>query len=149
MGCLRSATMARRHDGNLERSLLGARGGSDDSEASSYHSQLGTNNMLANQPTWTPERIEPLKNRFDAGLSCREIACDIGVSRNAVIGTLSRLHLTREKSDDARRPPRKDAAAKGQRGSAVPRLQYQMLRALYAEPEPAAAGEPIHNGQTC
>ena len=48
------------------------------------------------QPTWTTERIELLKNRFEAGLSCREIAADIGVSRNAVIGKLSRLNLTRE-----------------------------------------------------
>jgi GcrA cell cycle regulator len=49
--------------------------------------------MLANQRTWTAERVELLKSRFEAGLSCREIACDIGVSRNAVIGKLSRLHL--------------------------------------------------------
>ena len=104
--------------------------------------------MPANDPTWTAERIELLKSCFAAGLSCREIANDIGVSRNAVIGKLSRLNLTREKSGDARRPPRK-AAAKGQRSRAVPRLQYLMLRALYAEPEPAAADEPIHNGHTC
>jgi GcrA cell cycle regulator len=143
--------MARRHDGNLERSLWG-RGGSDDSEASSDHSQLGTNNMLANQPTyqptWTPERVELLKNRFEAGLSCREIACDIGVSRNAVIGKLSRLNLSREKDGNTRRPARKDPAAKAPRGRAVPRLQYQMLRTLYAEPEPAD-DQPIHNGHTC
>ena len=31
------------------------------------------------------------ENHFEAGLSCREIADDIGVSRNAVIGKLSRL----------------------------------------------------------
>ena len=48
--------------------------------------------MLANEPTWTTERVELLKSRFDAGLSCREIAADIGVSRNAVIGKLSRLN---------------------------------------------------------
>jgi GcrA cell cycle regulator len=104
--------------------------------------------MLANEPTWTAERIELLKNRFEAGLSCREIACDIGVTRNAVIGKLSRLNLTRDKSGDARRPPRKPAA-KGQRSRTAPRLQFLMLRALYAEPEPAAADEPIHNGHTC
>ena len=104
--------------------------------------------MLANQPTWTPERIELLKNRFEAGLTCREIACDIGVSRNAVIGKLSRLNLTREKTIDVRRPARKDAP-KGQRGKPLPRLQYQMLRALYAEPEPAAEDGSIHNGHTC
>jgi GcrA cell cycle regulator len=103
--------------------------------------------MLANEPTWTAERVELLRNRFEAGLSCREIADDIGVSRNAVIGKLSRLNLTREKSGDSSRPPRKDAA-KGPRPKMVPRIQYQMLRALYAEPQPAA-DEAIHHGHRC
>ena len=58
--------------------------------------------MPAHDRTWTDERVERLKNRFAAGLSCREIADDIGVSRNAVIGKLSRLNLTRETSGDAR-----------------------------------------------
>src|ERR1017187_9660513 len=59
--------------------------------------------MRANEPTWTTERIELLKSRFAAGLSCREIAGDIGVSRNAVIGKLSRLNLTHQKG--GRCPP--------------------------------------------
>jgi GcrA cell cycle regulator len=108
--------------------------------------------MPANEPTWTTERVELLKRRFEAGLSCREIAADIGVSRNAVIGKLSRLNLTRQKSGDARRPARKDVA-KGSRPRtaprAAPRLQYQMLLRLYAEPQPAADDEPIHNGHCC
>jgi GcrA cell cycle regulator len=104
--------------------------------------------MLANEPTWTAERVELLIRRFEAGLSCREIADDIGVSRNAVIGKLSRLNLTREKSGDARRPARKDVA-KGPRPRTVPRLQYRMLQAVYAEPEPAALDEPIHDGHSC
>jgi GcrA cell cycle regulator len=104
--------------------------------------------MLANEPTWTAERVELLKSRFEAGLSCREIAGDIGVSRNAVIGKLSRLNLTREKSGDAPRPARK-AAAKGRRARTLPGLHRQMLLALYAEPEPAATDEPIHNEHCC
>jgi GcrA cell cycle regulator len=104
--------------------------------------------MLTNQPTWTAERVELLKNRFEAGMSCREIAADIGVSRNAVIGKLSRLNLTREKPGEGRRPAPKEAA-KGQRGRGVPRLQFQVLRAVYPEPEPIADDEPIHNGHTC
>src|SRR6202158_6526436 len=98
--------------------------------------------MRANGPTWTTERLELLKNRFEAGLSCREIACDIGVSRNAVIGKLSRLNLTREKNGEARRAARKDTP-KAPRGRAVPRLQYQMLRGLYAERLPADEDAPI------
>ena len=51
--------------------------------------------MFANIPTWTTERVELLKRHFDEGLSCRQIAATIGVSRNAVIGKLTRLGLTR------------------------------------------------------
>jgi GcrA cell cycle regulator len=103
--------------------------------------------MRANEPTWTDERIELLKRCFEAGLTCREIAADIGVSRNAVIGKLSRLNLTREKTDDGRRPPRKNGA-KGPRVKAAPRLQHQMLRALYPESQHISE-EPIHDGQQC
>jgi GcrA cell cycle regulator len=103
--------------------------------------------MPANQPTWTDERVELLKSCFAAGLSCRNIACEIGVSRNAVIGKLSRLNLTRENGRDAPRPARRNAA-KGQRPKAVPRLQYRILKALYGDPQPAA-DEPIHNGHCC
>lgn len=103
--------------------------------------------MLATEPTWTTERVELLKSRFAAGLSCREIACDIGVSRNAVIGKLSRLNLTREKSGEARRTARKDDA-KGKRPRSVPRAQYQMLRKLYAEAQPAD-DEAIHSEHRC
>jgi GcrA cell cycle regulator len=104
--------------------------------------------MLANEPTWTAERVELLKIRFEAGLTCREIADDIGVSRNAVIGKLSRLNLTREKSGDARRPTQKDAA-KAFRGRTLPRTQYQMLVATYAEPQPVSDAEPIPNEHSC
>jgi GcrA cell cycle regulator len=97
--------------------------------------------MLANEPTWTAERVELLKIHFAAGLSCREIADDIGVSRNAVIGKLSRLNLTRERAGDARRPARTDAANRPRPRSA-PRLQYRPLQA-------AASDEPIHNAHRC
>jgi GcrA cell cycle regulator len=106
--------------------------------------------MPANEPTWTPERLELLKARFEAGLSCREIAADIGVSRNAVIGKLSRLNLTRGKGGDMRRPARKDAA-KGRTKAprAVSRLRHQIRLAFCAEPQPAAEDESIQNGHCC
>ncbi len=103
--------------------------------------------MPAKEPTWTDERVELLKIRFAAGLTCREIAGDIGVSRNAVIGKLSRLNLTREKSGDGPRPAPSDAP-KGRRRGSVPRLQYRLLQAVYAEP-PAANEEPIADGHCC
>ena len=104
--------------------------------------------MPANEPTWTTERVELLKSRFAAGLSCREIANDIGVSRNAVIGKLSRLNLTREEGGGARRRARR-GAAKGDRPRAAARLQHPMLLTLHDEPQPAADEEPIHNGHCC
>jgi GcrA cell cycle regulator len=110
--------------------------------------QQGTIAMPTHQPTWTIERVELLKSRFAAGLSCREIAADIGVSRNAVIGKLSRLDLTRENTADAPRPARRDAA-KGARPRSVPRLQYQILRTVYAAQPPEAEDEPIPNGHCC
>jgi hypothetical protein len=52
--------------------------------------------MPANFATWTSERIELLKRYQHAGLSCSQIAREIGVTRNAVIGKMNRLeHLTR------------------------------------------------------
>jgi len=104
--------------------------------------------MPAREPTWNEERLELLKLRFAAGLSCRQIADDIGVSRNAVIGKLSRLNLSREKSSDERRPARK-RAGKGRRARSVPRLQYQMLRTLYAGPHTEAYDEPIASEHCC
>jgi GcrA cell cycle regulator len=49
--------------------------------------------MSANCATWTSERIELLKRRLHAGLSCGQIAREIGVTRNAVIGKVNRLRL--------------------------------------------------------
>lgn len=100
--------------------------------------------MPAKEPTWTTERIELLKIHFSAGLSCREIANEIGVSRNAVIGKLSRLDLTREKKPEIRR-----TNPKANRPRSVPRLQYRILRKLFAEAVPVEGGEAIHSEQHC
>ena len=100
------------------------------------------------QPTWTVERLDLLKIHFDAGLSCREIAAEIGVSRNAVIGKLSRLNMTRDKA--GREPIQtRGKPPKRQRREAVPKLRYQLLKALRAEPFSARKDEPIHNGHCC
>jgi GcrA cell cycle regulator len=95
--------------------------------------------------TWTIERVELLKNHFEAGLSCREIANEIGVSRNAVIGKLSRLNLTREKKLE----PRRRDGAKKSRPRSVPRLQYRMLRKCFAEAPLAEDDQTIHSEQHC
>src|SRR3954447_9024344 len=93
-------------------------------------------------PTWTDERLELLKRHFEAGLSCREIAADIGVSRNAVIGKLSRLNLTRGRTvDDRKVVDRSFAPARAPR--AVPRLQYEMLTTIYGETDAPVLAGPI------
>lgn len=99
--------------------------------------------MIAIGPTWTTERIELLKTHFDAGLSCREIANEIGVSRNAVIGKLSRLGLTRGEFIGEPRAPKKERASRS-----VPRLQYQMLRTVYEDGEPVLAA-PVVSERRC
>src|ERR1700688_2173446 len=104
--------------------------------------------MPAREPTWTEERLELLKIRFAAGLSCRQIADDIGVSRNAVIGKLSPLTLSRERRGENGRPRRKQAG-KGRRARSLPRLQYQMLRTLYAGPQTEAYDEPVESQHCC
>ena len=104
--------------------------------------------MHANEPTWTDERIALLRSHFEAGLSCRQIAADIGVSRNAVIGKLSRLNLTRgrmvgERQDSRSRP------AKGRRRKGSPRQQYQILKSVFAGPRQAIEEEPINGEHHC
>jgi GcrA cell cycle regulator len=101
--------------------------------------------MFSNLPTWTTERVEILKNHFQAGLSCRQIAADIGVSRNAVIGKLSRLGLTRGKPVGE---PRAKKPAKERGTRSVPRLQYQMLQTLY-EDDRQPADVPVVSEQRC
>jgi GcrA cell cycle regulator len=103
--------------------------------------------MLFIGPTWTTERVELLKQHFEAGLSCRDIAAHIGVSRNAVIGKLSRLNLTRSRAVEDRRLERSLAPARAPR--AVPRLQYEMLATIYGETDAPTVAGPIDDANRC
>ena len=49
---------------------------------------------VATTTTWTAERIAQLRHCVVTGLTCSEIAAEIGVSRNAVIGKIHRLGLS-------------------------------------------------------
>jgi GcrA cell cycle regulator len=103
-------------------------------------------NMFANNPTWTVERVELLKSRFEAGFTCREIAQEIGVSRNAVIGKISRLSLSGRKRVSGRRSERKSSP-----NVRHPRVvgHRRILVARHATPQPPAEEVPIHNGRCC
>jgi GcrA cell cycle regulator len=97
--------------------------------------------------TWTPERVEQLRNCVVTGLSCSQIAAEIGVTRNAVIGKIHRLGLApgRPAGGSARScPPR----------AGRPRLppQRRLLRLINAEApqlDDSAAAEPIDSAHRC
>jgi GcrA cell cycle regulator len=106
--------------------------------------KLGRDKMPVYQTTWTEERIELLKSGFEAGLSCREIADRIGVSRNAVIGKISRLNLKREK---AAGPVRRDVGRGSPRRGGL-RLRRIILKCVTAD-DAVQPEVPVHNGHTC
>jgi GcrA cell cycle regulator len=82
----------------------------------------------SNNATWTTERIQLLKQHFEAGLTCREIAAELGLTRNAVIGKISRLALVRDNGGDTRRLVRPDNGKPG--GRPIPKLRRRILRAV-------------------
>ena len=44
--------------------------------------------------TWTTERVDQLQKYVIAGMTCSQIAAEIGVTRNSVIGKIHRLGLS-------------------------------------------------------
>jgi GcrA cell cycle regulator len=101
--------------------------------------------MFANIPTWNTDRVELLKQHFEAGLSCREIAAHIGVSRNAVIGKLTRLGLTRGPTNAEQH---RQATTKERAPRSSPRAQYRMLQVVYENGQPAIDA-PIASERPC
>ncbi len=115
--------------------------------------------MSANCATWSSERVELLKRCFDAGLSCSQIARKIGVTRNAVIGKVSRLGLSRPNNVivsrlRARRgagPARSKTPStwRPRRSRLNIAAQQQTLTAAFGEPPPCAEDIPIYKGRGC
>src|SRR5262249_23032066 len=102
--------------------------------------------MIAKERTWTAERVELLKSCLDAGLSCGQIAREIGVSRNAVIGKINRLQLPRCNSVVARQARRKPVPPTRPPGIVT---QHHILMALRAEPQPAAEEVRVPGAYRC
>jgi GcrA cell cycle regulator len=102
--------------------------------------------MIAISETWTTDRVERLKSCLNAGFSCAEIAREIGVTRNAVIGKISRLKLTRVKDAMALQRERRLSP-----GVQRPRIvtQHQILMALRAAPQPTAQEATLGNAHRC
>jgi GcrA cell cycle regulator len=116
--------------------------------------------MITNSATWDAERVDQLKRCFEAGLTCSEIAREIGVTRNAVIGKLSRLGLTRPR--DVLGKPLRRAADLARPNMPRPRRfrrapadifgQREMLKRVFAAAQPDAYEQPIvpiDNGRGC
>jgi GcrA cell cycle regulator len=89
--------------------------------------------------TWTDERIALLKALFERGRTCREMAYEIGVSRNAVIGKLARLNLTRGRGARLPRSERRTPAVPRPRGA----RHLQLLLKARVEEGEALAQRPV------
>ena len=100
--------------------------------------------MIETQATWTIERIALLKNRMNAGLSCGQIAQELGVTRNAVIGKANRLGLSRFKHAITGLQE-----TTGTRRSARAKTQVTILRALWAKPQLSFATLAVNGANTC
>jgi GcrA cell cycle regulator len=96
--------------------------------------------MATSNARWTAERIEQLKSLFASRFSAREIALEIGVSRNAVIGKISRLKLN---AGEKRR-----SAGRGE-PTGRPVSQRSTMRALRAEAHCLGEGVPISASHRC
>jgi GcrA cell cycle regulator len=125
--------------------------------------------MSAKRATWDSERIEAMTRCFHDVLSCSQIAGEIGVTRNAVIGKLHRLGLTRPRDIAAATVARRRAARLAR--PKTPRTpspkawhskpwlpkrlrlsigaQHEMLAAAFPAAQPRVEEIPIHNGRGC
>ena len=110
----------------------------------------GASEASQHRGAWTAERVEQLKGCVDAGLSCSQIAAEIGVTRNAVIGKMNRLGLSRPRGVRASPPQAKRAAGRNGGGN-ITRLftQHRILMQLPPEPQDWSAVVSIHAGRGC
>jgi GcrA cell cycle regulator len=99
--------------------------------------------------TWTPERVEQLRSSVGNGLTCSQIAAQIGVTRNAVIGKIHRLGLSPGRPAGAAVracPPR----ARQPRPASQ---QRRLLRLMWSEGAPVADAAPaltaVDSAQPC
>jgi hypothetical protein len=109
--------------------------------------------MSANCVTWSSERIELLKRRLHAGLSCGQIAREIGVTRNAVIGKVNRMGLSRpndvidrqlEQRRAARAQPKTPRTWHLKRPRRNIFARHEMLMAAFPRPQARAEEDIFH-----
>jgi GcrA cell cycle regulator len=99
--------------------------------------------------TWTPQRVEQLRSFVVNGLTCSQIAAQIGVTRNAVIGKIHRLGLSPGRPPGATHTCRPRPARQQQRAAS----QRRVLRLMWSEGAPVAdsaiAPVAIDSAQPC
>lgn len=93
---------------------------------------------LPARPMWTPERTEHLKTRWADGATAARIAVELGggTTRNAVIGKIARLKLTRHPMQNRKRRPAKAKGQKGQKGQPKVNAIINAVRARRKAPTP-------------
>jgi GcrA cell cycle regulator len=114
--------------------------------------------MSAKRANWSSELIEQMTRYFHAGLSCSQIAGEIGVTRNAVIGKMHRLGLSRPKELAAAHLEHRRAARlarpktprnwRPKRSRVSISAQHEMLAEAFPASEPVEE-IPIFNGCGC
>ncbi|HLH97862.1 MAG TPA: GcrA family cell cycle regulator [Xanthobacteraceae bacterium] len=113
------------------------------------HSKEATKSTTRPGVTWTSERIAQLKSAVEAGLTCSQIAAEIGVSRNAVIGKISRLGLSRRRKQAAPREAKPKRTVFRARSLARILARQQLLSGLNAASPCGAPAIAILNGRGC
>ena len=100
--------------------------------------------------TWTPERVEQLRSSVVNGLTCSQIAAQIGVTRNAVIGKIHRLGLSPGRPPGASTRP---CPPRARQPRAAASQQRRMLRLMWSEGAPvadaAASLAAVDSAQPC
>jgi GcrA cell cycle regulator len=107
--------------------------------------------MSTTSLTWSSDRVEQLKRCFQAGLTCSQIAREIGVTRNAVIGKMNRMGLSRPRDLLGAQLRRAAKLARPKKERIWKRLTVIAQRKMLHEAFPEARVEevPIHNGRGC
>ena len=95
--------------------------------------------------TWTPERVEQLRHFVVNGLTCSQIATEIGVTRNAVIGKIHRLGLIPVRAPGGSGRPCSPRSRRERVASRRPLLQVLFCES--ARVAEATVTGPVQSGQ--
>jgi GcrA cell cycle regulator len=98
--------------------------------------------------TWTPERVEQLRSFVVNGLTCSQIATEIGVTRNAVIGKIHRLGLSPTRPAGL---PARSCPPRARRPRFSPQRQFLRLICAHSADPGGTVAEPeaVDSAQRC